>query len=160
MLYLLVLPCRPYPTCPTGYIFDHESACDCRPVSFTAFTLLELVIVVIVTGTLAVLVSLAHCYRNGIGFFRHRRRSGRYRSASFRQKVELLSTRFDRSLQGRSVVDHRRSAAAATPVALVPVATKKTTREPENEELIGVSLEREEGDEKSPSLPLDDSACK
>jgi hypothetical protein len=74
--------------------------------------------------------------------------------------VELLSTRFDRSLQGHSVVDHRRSAAAATPVALVPVATKKTTREPENEELIGVSLEREEGDEKSPSLPLDDSACK
>jgi hypothetical protein len=152
------LLCRPYPTCPTGYIFDHESACDCRPVSFTAFTLLELVIVVIVTGTLAVLVSLAHCYRNGIGFFRHRRRSGRYRSASFRQKVELLSTRFDRSLQGHSVVDHRRS--AATTVALVPVATKKTTREPENEELIGVSLEREERDEKSPSLPLDDSACK
>lgn len=124
-------PNRPYPTCPTGYIFDHESACDCRPVSFTAFTLLELVIVVIVTGTLAALLSLAHCYRNGIGFFRHRwdvvgrrRRQHRYRSASFRQKVELLSTRFDRSLQGHvAVAAADRAAAAAGSPAEVSALT-------------------------------------
>jgi hypothetical protein len=110
-------------------VFDHESACDCRPVSFTAFTILELVIVVIATGSIAALLSLAHCYRNSIGFFRHRR-SGhmqhRYRSASFRQKVELLSTRFDRSFQGRG------SAAS-------PSLAATTKIDADGEELVGLS---------------------
>ena len=127
---------RPYPTCPTGYVFDHEAACDCSPVSFTAFTVLELVIVVIVLGSLALLLSLVHCYRNSIGFFRHRRgrsvqQQQRYRSASFRQKVELLSTRLDRSFQGR----------APAPPAVVTVHTA-TPADTEGEELVRLTSEK------------------
>jgi hypothetical protein len=134
---------RPYPTCPTGYVFDHEAACDCRPVSFTAFTVLELVIVVFVVGSLSIVLSLLHCYRNSIGFFRHRRgrsvqQQQRYRSASFRQKIEVLSTRLDRSLQGRG-----NGAAAAAPVVAVGVIhSSPVVADGEGEELMRLTSEK------------------
>lgn len=85
-------PNRPYPTCPTGYIFDHEAACSCRPLAYRAFTVLELVVVVIALGTLCTTLSLVQCYRRGLGLFKHRREV-RYRTESFRGRLKSLSER-------------------------------------------------------------------
>lgn len=148
-------PNRPYPTCPTGYVFDHESACDCRPASFTAFTVLELVIVVTVVGSLAILLSLVHCYCNGIGFFRHRWRGQqhqqqRYRSASFRQKVELLSSRLDH--RGRNSTP----AAAAAATTVVSVHSTPAVLGGEGEELARLTSAKERP--SSPTPPSENPA--
>ena len=88
-------PNRPYPTCPTSYIFDHVQTCSCLSVAYTARTVLELVLVVVSLGTLCTVASLFQCYRKGLGLFKHRR-GVRYRSDSFKSKVRSLSEVLDR----------------------------------------------------------------
>lgn len=93
-------PNRPYPTCPSGYIFDHEETCTCRVFSYRAFPVLELVIVVLSLGSICAILSLVQCYRKGLGLFKHRRET-RIRTESFRVKVRSLNELLGKSVPGR-----------------------------------------------------------
>ena len=93
-------PNRPYPACSTSHVFDHEETCACVALSYRAFTVIELVVVVVSLGTLCTVLSLLQCYRKGLGLFKHRRET-RFRSDSFRTKVRSLSERLDRTVVGR-----------------------------------------------------------
>lgn len=109
-------PNRPYAPCPTGYIFDHVETCACRTLAYRAFSVLELVVVVVALGTLCTTLSLIQCYRKGLGLFKHRREI-RYRTESFRSRLKSLSERLDRSRRRTGGVDVTVAAVAAVSAA-------------------------------------------
>jgi len=66
-------PGQPYPTCPTGYVYDYIERCECVPSGYRAFTEIEIVFVIVLLGFICTLLSLAQCYRRRIGLFKHLR---------------------------------------------------------------------------------------
>lgn len=86
-------PGRPYPQCPTQYVFDYQASCSCVPIHAGAFSQLEVFLVLLATSSLLIVVSLVQCYRKGIGLF-PKQRAGVSRN-QLRQDVNSLITRFD-----------------------------------------------------------------
>lgn len=91
-------PGSPYPVCPSGYVFDYEKSCSCIPIHVMGFSELEVVLVVVVSSCLLSLISLAQCYRQGVGLFKNRR-VGLTRDRHFKQALHSLNTRFDQSIR-------------------------------------------------------------
>jgi len=90
-----ICPGRPYPQCPTQYVFDYQASCSCVPIHAGAFSQLEVGLVLLAASSLLIVVSLLQCYRKGIGLFRHQR-TGIPRQTQLRQDVDSLITKFDR----------------------------------------------------------------
>jgi len=91
-----ICPGRPYPHCPTQYVFDYQASCSCVPIHAGAFSQLEVGLVLLAASCLLIVVSLVQCYRKGIGLFRHQRVGGGSRQSQLRQDVDSLITKFDR----------------------------------------------------------------
>ena len=68
---------QPYPTCPSGYIFDYLERCKCvdkrAVIIWDAGYEEEVVFVVTLLGFISLIVSLAQCYRRRVGLFKHLR---------------------------------------------------------------------------------------
>ena len=66
-------PGQPYPTCPTGYVFDYKYTCSCIAPHVPGITEEEIVFVVVLLGFITSVLSLCQCYRRKVGLFKHRR---------------------------------------------------------------------------------------
>lgn len=62
-------PGRPYPSCPSSYMFDYSVTCSCIELQNTAFTELELVVLILSLGIIGAAISFLQCYRRKTGLF-------------------------------------------------------------------------------------------
>jgi len=92
-------PGRPYPQCPSSYVFDYQDRCACIPMQYYAFTEMELVFVILMVGFIGGIVSLAQCYRRRVGLFKHLRAVPR--SGEVMQVMETLNCTLDQTLGKR-----------------------------------------------------------
>ena len=92
-------PGRPYPACPSSYVFDYQKRCSCVPMQYYAFTELELVFVILMVGCIGGLVSFVQCYRRRVGLFKHLRAGPR--SGEVMQVIETLNCSLDQTLGKR-----------------------------------------------------------
>jgi len=92
-------PDRPYPICPSSYVFDYMTRCTCVPMQYYAFTELELVFVILLVGFIGGLVSVAQCYRRKVGLFKHLRNSPR--SEEIKQVMNTVNCSLDQTLGKR-----------------------------------------------------------
>lgn len=95
-------PGRPYPGCPSGYVYDYQSSCSCVPIHVMGFTEIEVVLVIFGGSCLVSLISMVQCYRQGVGIFRTRR-VGLARDRQFRQALDSLNSKFDQSIRMKKV---------------------------------------------------------
>jgi hypothetical protein len=92
-------PDRPYPACPSSYVYDYIDRCACVPMQYYAFTDTEIVFVILLLGSMGALVSLAQCYRRKVGLFKHLRATPR--SVEVRQVLETMNCSLEQSLGKR-----------------------------------------------------------
>ena len=68
-------PGRPYPMCPSSYMFDYLYTCSCVQLQSFALTELELVVLVLSLSLAGAIFSILQCYRRKIGLFKADRKS-------------------------------------------------------------------------------------
>jgi len=66
-------PGRPYPTCPSSFMFDYATTCSCIEVENIAFTALELVVIISSLGIIGGVASFVQCYNRKTGLFKQTR---------------------------------------------------------------------------------------
>jgi len=92
-------PGRPYPACPSSYVYDYIYKCACVPLQYFAFTELEIVFVILLLGFMGCLVSLVQCYRRRVGLFKHLRTVPTTGEA--RQMLDTLNSNLERNISKR-----------------------------------------------------------
>ena len=88
-------PGRPYPPCPSTFVFDYAGSCACVPTQFSALPALQVALPLLLLGLLLGLTSLAQCRARSIGLFRGRGErsvAGRYAVLAGAEELELIPT--------------------------------------------------------------------
>jgi len=111
-------PNMPYPTCPSGYVFDLTESCKCKAASLPpgggSSAFIEFMVVLVSVVTMSIVFTLIHCHKKKIGLFKAREEA-RYRTSSFMVHVRTLSDRLDstasriRVPSGNGVWDNNRT---------------------------------------------------
>jgi hypothetical protein len=85
-------------------VYDYTNTCSCVAIGNSAFTALEVLLVILVLGLVSGLVSLLQCYRSKTGLFRapgHLRTQGR-KNTEFRQELETMKTKLEQSIKKKT----------------------------------------------------------
>lgn len=95
-------PGRPYPSCPSSYMFDYSVTCSCIEVQNTAFTELELVVLIFSLGLIGGVASFLQCYKRKTGLFKQVR-SIRTISRELEEVLPKLSEESEKTIKTKKI---------------------------------------------------------
>lgn len=95
---------RSFPRCPSGYHFDGMNTCSCVNYSEYASPILEVLVLILISAVGITTLSLAQCYKHGIGIF-HKASTNIRMSPSRERNATELRTLF-RALSSSSQRGH------------------------------------------------------